>query len=77
MQIPAEQFKERCMELIENIQKNPEDITITHSGRPVAHLIPFLGKKERTQEIFGFLKGMVEIREDIIKPLEEKWKADE
>jgi len=44
------------MELIENIQNNPEDITITHSGRPVAHLIPFLGKKRSLTGDFRVFK---------------------
>ncbi|MCP4104131.1 MAG: hypothetical protein GY749_01115 [Desulfobacteraceae bacterium] len=32
--------------------------------------------KESAYELFGFIKGMVQINGDIVEPVEEKWKAE-
>lgn len=75
MNMPAAEFKAKCLQLMDNVQKYQEEIVITKFGRPVAKLVPYKEKKAKTP--FGFLKGTVKITGDIVSPLGEKWEADE
>lgn len=74
MEVPAGQFKARCLKLMDDVQKHHEEVIITKFGKPVAKLIPMGGKPSKS--LFGFLKGSAIIKGDIIKPTGEKWKAD-
>ena len=47
-----------------------EEVIIAKAGKPVAKLIPFVEKS--TERKLGFLKGKIELRDDIDEPLPEK-----
>ncbi len=64
--IAAGAFKARCIELIDEVQKTREPLVITKKGRPVAQLVP---AHAAPKEIFGCLKGMIEVVEDIESPI--------
>jgi prevent-host-death family protein len=58
--MPAEQFKARCLKVIDDVQPTREPVVITKKGRPVAKLVPaeepsddFLGKLAGTMTIVG------------------------
>jgi antitoxin (DNA-binding transcriptional repressor) of toxin-antitoxin stability system len=46
---------------------------ITKRRKPVAKLVPF---EEKRPDIFGYMKGTVSIRGDIVGPTGETWDAD-
>ncbi len=73
-EIPADEFKMKCLNLVDQVNKNRVPIIITKGGVPVAKLVPI---EEKSFDIFGCLKGSVTINKDIIKPTEIVWKADE
>jgi prevent-host-death family protein len=61
----AGQFKARCLKVMDQVCATREPVTITKKGRPVAKLVPADGQPE---DIFGCLKGEIEIVGDILSP---------
>ena len=72
--MPAGYFKARCLKVMDEVQSTREPVTITKKGKPVAKLMPPDGQPE---EIFGCLKGKIEIVGDILSPLvsPDDWEA--
>jgi len=72
--IPAGQFKARCLKLMDQVRSTREPVTITKKGRPVAKLVP---ADDQPANIFGCLKGEIEIAGDIVSPaaLLEDWET--
>ena len=62
----ASEFKARCLKVMDEVQTRRESVLITKKGRPVARIIP--AEKPR-KEIFGCLKGVVQITGDIEAPV--------
>ncbi|GJQ57542.1 MAG: type II toxin-antitoxin system prevent-host-death family antitoxin [Candidatus Scalindua sp. AMX11] len=75
MKIAAGEFKAKCLKLMDDVQKNHEDIIITKYGKPIAKLTAIENKTPKP--LFGFLKNSVIITGDIITPTGEKWYVDE
>jgi len=75
MEIAAGQFKTKCLKLMDDVQKYHEDIIITKFGKPIAKLT-FIEDKP-SKPLFGFLKNEITISEDIVRPINEQWNADE
>ena len=75
MQIPAGEFKAKCLKLMDDVMQFHEEILITKFGKPVARLVPV--EKETKRPLFGFLKETVIIKGDIVSSIGEKWDADE
>lgn len=65
-EIAASEFKAKCLALLDEVQKTKHSIRITKRGKPVAELVPVSPKQRK--DIFGFMKGSVEILGDIISP---------
>jgi prevent-host-death family protein len=63
--IPAGAFKARCLAIMDEVQAKRQAVVITKRGKPVAKLVPVEQEKD---DIFGFLKGKIEIKGDIISP---------
>lgn len=74
MNMPAGEFKAKCLRMMEQVRQSREEIVITKFGRPVAKLIPVEARKKKTP--FGFLKDSVRIKGDIVAPTGEIWSAD-
>ena len=72
-EIPAGEFKAKCLKLLDEVQKQRRQIVITKRGKPVARLMPLA---EDLPDIFGRMKGTVEILGDIVSPTGEIWNAD-
>ena len=70
--IPAGQFKARCLSIMDEVQAKREAVVITKRGEPVAKLVPVEHEKD---DIFGFFKGRIEIKGDIVSPAfsSEEW----
>ncbi|MBI2431008.1 MAG: type II toxin-antitoxin system Phd/YefM family antitoxin [Candidatus Levybacteria bacterium] len=70
--VSKSQFKAQMLEYFRQLEKTKQPLVITHSGKPVAKVIPY--KKESDSEaILKSLKGTVTYHGDIIKPLDEEW----
>ena len=70
--IKASEFKARCLQLMNEVSETGEPLVITKNGKPVSQLIPY---RRRSSTLFGALKGSVEVRGDIVSPLDEDWEA--
>ena len=64
--IAAGKFKERCLTLMDDVQKTGEPIIITKRGKAVAKLVP---ADKRKREFIGRLKGVIRIVGDIESPV--------
>jgi prevent-host-death family protein len=63
--IPAGTFKARCLAIMDEVQSKREAVVITKRGKPVAKLVPV---EQERDDIFGFFKGTIEIKGDIVSP---------
>jgi len=65
-------FKVHCLKVMDEVQKKRETIVITKHGKPVVKIMP---AEEGKDDIYGFYKGKVEIRGDIVGPIltPEEW----
>ena len=75
MEIPAGEFKARCLQLMDEVEASGGEVIITKRGRPVARLVPLAGAAR--PDVFGCMRGSVTIIGDIVAPLEEPWEADQ
>lgn len=73
MEIPAGEFKTRCLQLIEAVRTERSEIVITKRVRPVARLVPL--KEEEVRPLFGYLRGSVTETGDIVSPIGDEWEA--
>jgi prevent-host-death family protein len=71
--IPAGEFKAKCLQVIDEVQRLRMPIIITKRGKPVAKLVPL---DEYHEGFVGSMKGTMEIVGDIIGPIDVKWEAD-
>jgi prevent-host-death family protein len=62
----ASEFKARCLRVMDEVRTRRESVLITKKGRPVARIVP--AEKPR-EDIFGCLKGIVQIIGDIEAPV--------
>ena len=70
----AGKFKAKCLRVMDDVHATREPVTITKKGRPVAKLVP---ADIPPEDIFGCLKGIVEIVGDVeapVTPLED-WES--
>ena len=75
MHCKAGEFKAKCLKLMDFVKESKEEITITKYGKPVAKLVP-VNPSEGKQDLFGLLKGSIEIKGDILSPINETWNAE-
>lgn len=74
MDIPAGQFKARCLQLINMVKEKRSEIIVTKRGKPVAKLVPL--EEDALDSLLGYLRGSVTIVGDITLPVGERWDAD-
>ncbi|MFO7541600.1 MAG: type II toxin-antitoxin system Phd/YefM family antitoxin [Thiobacillus sp.] len=73
MDLPATEFKAKCLAYLDQVAQTRASITLTKHGRPVARLVPV---DESDPVVAGRLAGTVQVRGDIINPIDETWDAD-
>ncbi|MFB3920417.1 MAG: type II toxin-antitoxin system Phd/YefM family antitoxin [Terriglobia bacterium] len=73
-QMPAGEFKARCLKVMDQVRATRQPIVITKRGKPVAKLVPVDPPKK---DMFGALKGVMKIVGDIESPVVplEDWEA--
>lgn len=69
----ADDFKEKCLQLIDEVNEKHISIIVTKHGVPVAMLTPI---KDTSVEYFGCLKNTVTIKKDIIAPIDAEWEPN-
>lgn len=72
--ISAAHFKAQCLQLMDDVKEKHTAFIITKHGVPVAKLIAI---DEEPPNLFGALKGTVQIKGDIVAPLQEEWEAEQ
>lgn len=75
MEIPAGEFKARCLQLMDEVEETGREVVITKRGRPVAKLVPVAEAASR--DVLGCMRGTVTVVGDIVAPLEDAWEADQ
>ena len=73
MDIPATEFKAKCLSYLDQVAQTHASITLTKHGRAVARLVPI---DDAEPAVFGRLVGTVQIHGDIVGSLAERWDAD-
>ena len=64
--VPATEFKAKCLELMDRVAERRETFVITKRGKPVAKLVPV--ERKPKESIFGWMRGKATIRGDIVSP---------
>ena len=70
-EIPAGEFKAKCLALLDEVRDSGEEIVVTKRGKAVARVVPI--EKPEWQTLAGTLLWQAD---DIITPLENEWEAD-
>ncbi len=71
--IKASEFKAKCLKLMDEVAETGEPLVITKNGEPIAQLSPVV---KRPKSLWGAHKGLIEIKGDIISPIDVDWEAD-
>jgi prevent-host-death family protein len=69
--IPAGEFKARCLQLMDEVERGGMELVITKRGRPVAKLVPVT--PPAATDIIGSMQGSVRITGDIVSPDPDEW----
>ena len=68
--VSVSEFKDQCVELIDEIAVTGDQVIITRNGRPVSRLAPY---RSRRDGWFGINKDLFTIRGDIVSPMPDEW----
>ena len=71
--VPAAEFKAKCLQIIDEVERTRVPRVVTKRGRPVARLVPMT--EATSQSLFGCMKGMLQITGDIVAETGEEWDA--
>ena len=63
--MPASVFKARCLAVMEKVCATGESVSVTKHGKPFVRVVP---EKRDPERLFDALKGVIEIRGDIVSP---------
>lgn len=70
--IGATEFKTHCLELLSEVKASKRELVVTKRGKPFVKIVPVRDEKP---QLFGFLKGAIEIHGDLTEPTEAEWDA--
>jgi prevent-host-death family protein len=71
-QMPAGDFKARCLAVMKKVQATGEPVIVTKRGAPLVKVVPVASEKIG---IFGFMMGKVRIVGDIESPIPVEWEV--
>ncbi len=72
-EMPAGEFKAKCLKLMEEVNLKQSSIVITKHGVPIAKLIPY---DDAPISLYGILANSVKVHGDIVESTGEKWEVD-
>ena len=67
-QVPATEFKARCLRIIKQMNRDGASVTITNRGRPVAVLSPVSATAGAPVPFIGMMRGTVLRYEEPFEP---------
>jgi prevent-host-death family protein len=73
-EIGAADFKARCLEIIDEVERLGTEVVITRHRKPVARLVPV---QDGSTSFCGSLKGLILEEGDLISPIDVTWESDE
>jgi prevent-host-death family protein len=65
-EMPAGEFKARCLAVMDQVFHTGEPVLITKHGKPVAKLVP---AAKQADDLFGYMASKVKIVGDIVGPV--------
>jgi prevent-host-death family protein len=65
--IAAGEFKAKCLELLDRVARDGDELVVTKRGRPVAKVVPIEPRTRRS------LRGSVRYVSDIVEPIGDEW----
>jgi prevent-host-death family protein len=68
-QLPAGEFKAKCLAVLDEVQRTGRSIVVTKRGRPVAQVVPLAGAPSRS------LQGSLLHETDLLSPIDVEWDA--
>ena len=68
----AADFKAKCLDVLDQVAERRVSVVVTKRGKPVAQVVPIV---RRPPCLWGAMKGEIEIRGDIVSPLDVEWEA--
>ncbi len=75
--VPAGQFKNQCLALMDELLVRGGELIITKHGRPVARLLPICDDKLADIPIFGSMGGTLTfVESDITSPIDITWNVE-
>lgn len=76
LEIPAGEFKAKCLALMDRVRERREEYVITKHGKAVAKLVPVGDEDVMPQGAFGWMNGTVIEYGDIVSPVaEDDWEV--
>lgn len=73
-EIGAAEFKARCLEIMDEVERLGHEVVITKHRRPVARLVPM---QYGDRKFCGSMRGAIVKAGDLVSPTDESWEADE
>jgi prevent-host-death family protein len=68
--VPATEFKEHCLALLEEVRQTRQSLLVTRHGKPVAEISPYVA---RDPDSVNPLKGSILYQGDLVAPIDAKW----
>jgi len=65
-EVAISEFKAKCLAILDEVQKTKRAVRVTRRGKPLAEVFP--PSPVSRKDLFGFMKGKMEICGDIISP---------
>ena len=75
MEVPAGEFKAKCLKLMDEVARTRRPLVITKRGKPVAQLVPPQAPLPRSG-LFGYMAGVGTIAGEIIDVPAAPWAAE-
>lgn len=74
--VPAGEFKQGCLALLDEIEATHLEVIITKRGRPVAKVVSLEGDEEREEALLAGLQGkarMMVQEKEFLAPTQSEW----
>jgi prevent-host-death family protein len=71
--VPAAEFRNRCLALLDEVQRTRRPFVVTRHGKPVAEVSAFVAKSSAAENP---LRDSIEFEGDLLSPLNERWDAN-
>ena len=73
----AAEFTAKCLEAVDRVARTGETLVVTERGKAVVRIVPAAHRiVRRPTTLRGLLKGLIEVRGDVLSPIDVKWNAD-